>query len=318
MPKKIYIKKEKKDIAVQQPKPKKKVIKIIRKKKDIAEQQPKPKKVIKIIKKKKAPEPKPKKVIKINKKKKPPAKKEKEETKETNDIKYLKDTYSKFPSLEKEVIEVLKKNIKKTQRQKELKIILNKYAKIGLDLQKKYKVDKFKNSFNSTLMKKLVNAYTEPDFLTVRLEGEEYTFNPQKKIIKPIEKETENTNKNFIIDNWNKDVNNVELEQKNEKLTKILKSLINSKKQFINLDNVISFDLNLTKKLMDKYPFQKVLDGYENFVIYLDSGGEKKIGQDKVKDYFMKRDNRIISDAMIKKLPQKYQNIILKEWKKEK
>ena len=32
----------------------------------------------------------------------------------------------------------------------------------------------------------------------------------------------------------------------------------------------------------------------------------------------MKRDNRIISNAMMKKLPEKYQNIILKEWKNKK
>lgn len=66
---------------------------------------------------------------------------------------------------------------------------------------------------------------------------------------------------------------------------------------------------------MDNYKFQKVLDGYKRFVEYLDDEGEKNIGKAKVKDYFFIRDGRIVSDAIMKKLPQLYQKKILEEWK---
>jgi len=123
-----------------------------------------------------------------------------------------------------------------------------------------------------------------------------------------------------IVDNWDKDVNNIALEQTNNKLTKTIKSLLNRKKISINLDSIISLDVSLTKKLMDKYPFQKVLDGYKRFIEYLDDEGRldnKEIKKDKLQDFYMIRDGRIISNAIFKKLPNFLQDKILDEWKKQ-
>ena len=111
----------------------------------------------------------------------------------------------------------------------------------------------------------------------------------------PKKEEPKQESEETIVENWNTNVNNIELEQKNKRLTQTIKGLINKKNlKFINLDMVISFDVKLTKKLMDKYPFQKVLDGYEKFVSYLDSGSEKMIGKDRVIDYYTVSDGRIV------------------------
>ena len=138
-----------------------------------------------------------------------------------------------------------------------------------------------------------------------------------KKIYKDIEDEEKESKVPSIIKNWNKDVNNLELEQTNKRLTDTIRGLVNSKKKDINLDSILTFDLNLTKELMDRYKFQKVLDGYKRFVEYLDDEGEKNIGKDKLKDYYFVRDGRIMPNAMMKKLPQNLQKKILEEWKKQ-
>lgn len=137
-----------------------------------------------------------------------------------------------------------------------------------------------------------------------------------KKIYQQKEEDEKESKVPTFIKNWNKDVNNIELEQTKKRLTDTIKGLVNSKKKNINLDSVITFDLPLTKDLMQKYNFQKVLDGYKRFVEYLDDGEEKTIGKDKVKDFYFIRDGRTMPNAMMKKLPQKFQKIILEEWKK--
>ena len=138
-----------------------------------------------------------------------------------------------------------------------------------------------------------------------------------KKIYKDIEDDEKESKVSTVIKNWDSNFNNVELEQTNKRLTDTIKGLINSNKKNINLDSVITFDLPLTRELMDRYKFKKVLDGYKRFVEYLDDGDEKNVGKAKVKDYFFKnKEGRIVSDAIMNKLPQLYQNKILEEWKK--
>ena len=122
--------------------------------------------------------------------------------------------------------------------------------------------------------------------------------------------------KDSIIEDWGSDVNNISLEQENKTLTKKINNLVNSKKiKTINLDNVITFDKKLTDELMKIYSFQKVLDGYNNFVEYLNDN-DKDIGFKSLKDYFTIRDGIITPTATFYKSSKSLINKIKKEWEK--
>ena len=123
-----------------------------------------------------------------------------------------------------------------------------------------------------------------------------------EKLIRDWEKKNENKNlkgesattktTNTIIENWDKSVNNVELEQKEKQLTDTIRSQL-EKKGSLNIDGLFSANPKLANDLFAKYPPQKVLDGYKKYVEYLDDEGEKEIRQDKITDYFEERGGRL-------------------------
>lgn len=140
---------------------------------------------------------------------------------------------------------------------------------------------------------------------------------PKKSTVKKAEPQ-----KNFIdeaLENWNTNTNNVLFSQ-NKQFRDAVQSLIDGKKDFINLDSIMTINSqikSLTKKLIQKFPFQKVLDGYKNIVQYIDSGGEKDIGLDKLKDYFFINDGRVQSSFSGKRFTSQELEEIKKQWIKE-
>ncbi len=159
-----------------------------------------------------------------------------------------------------------------------------------------------------------------------KMEVSKPVIKKQETVKKPVvKKETvkkAEPQKNFIdeaLENWNTNTNNVLFSQ-NKKFRDAVESLIDGKKDFINLDSIMTINSeikSLTKKLIQKFPFQKVLDGYKNIVQYIDSGGEKDIGLDKLKDYFYINDGRIQSSFSGKRFTSQELEEIKKQWIKE-
>ena len=118
------------------------------------------------------------------------------------------------------------------------------------------------------------------------------------------------------IENWGKDINNVELEQNNKKLTNQIKDLINRKgDKFINIDGLFQADKKLANSLFMKYPAQKVLDGYTKFIEYLDDEGNQKIGQTDFNEFFSMKGGNIKTNFRGKDLSSQVLTKIQNEWK---
>jgi len=108
---------------------------------------------------------------------------------------------------------------------------------------------------------------------------------PDKVKVKQEKKPEKKDEDEDLIENWNKPISNVLLEQNYKNINKKIVGIIERQK-FVSLDRLINlFKPDLMKKLFNKYKGQFVLDGLINFVKYNDNYN-RRIQFDKFKDYF--------------------------------
>lgn len=152
--------------------------------------------------------------------------------------------------------------------------------------------------------------------IAMKKKEKELSKAPAKKAPAP-KKEEPLTQDNMkeIIDNWGTDTNNILIEQNHKKLKNGIVSLWDSDKKFINIDGLFQFDKPLFNKLFMKYPAQKVIDGLENFMLYItDSDDTDRIGQKDFSKWFEIRDGRTQSQIRGKDINQSSLNKLIKEW----
>ena len=181
------------------------------------------------------------------------------------------------------------------------------FLKKSLDQKKKETKEKVKKEVKKEVEKlDDVEVVVKSEPLTVtKADGtiKVLRMKPKKKVAD--QKEPEKTKEpepkkkeEELIDNWGKDSNNIYLEQNYKNMTEGIRKLIN-KKGSLNIDGLFQFlkKDSIINKLFMKYSIQKVLDGFKNYVEYLDDEGNKEIGQDNLNDYFSyDQDGRIKSN----------------------
>jgi len=108
---------------------------------------------------------------------------------------------------------------------------------------------------------------------------------PDKVKVKQEKKPEKKDEDEDLIENWDKPISNVLLEQNYKNINKKIVGIIERQK-FVSLDRLINlFKPDLMKKLFNKYKGQFVLDGLIRFVKYNDNYN-RRIQFDKFKDYF--------------------------------
>ena len=108
----------------------------------------------------------------------------------------------------------------------------------------------------------------------------------KKPEVKPVKKPENLSIEEQIVQDWNKPISNILLEQKFNKIFKTIVGVI-EKQKLVSIDRLINiFGDGLMTKLFNKYKGQFVLDGLIRFVKYNDNYN-RKIQFDKFKDYFI-------------------------------
>jgi hypothetical protein len=96
------------------------------------------------------------------------------------------------------------------------------------------------------------------------------------------------TKKDDLIDNWDTDILNIELEQNYKKIVAGIKSLLTRKKGVLTLPDIMGiFPIATRNKLILNLPVSKFINGLNRIVDYLNDD-EKIIKKRELKDWFHK------------------------------